>query len=322
MKLRIAVAVLLVLIFGLVTVPTFFIRSIVKTYFNPSFYEGPVVEESHEYFLSFFRKQIKQDEFVDEYFTEEEIEKITREYFEFDAFKEIITDFVTQMNNLSEDRQKGEIDLSLMPLKQNIPEMSSDISGIIVSKIPVCEPEEEIEEFEFNGSLPECIPSAIGKEQVEKPLAREMEKDLNDAIPGEFKPNTEFKHLLFIFNYAQMILPLFMLIIILLMTLIIYKPYTRVMKFMGGSFVLGGALALISGQLLKQAPSAVITPETLPGLITVDLNEMISFYSFLLQFVVERINIYSVYFIGTGSLVILVALYLSQYYEKHPHVKN
>jgi hypothetical protein len=327
MKLRIAVAVLLVLIFGLITVPTFFIRSIVKTYFNPSFYEGPVVEESHEYFLSFFQKEVKKDKFVDEYFTEEEIEKLTRDYFKFEAFKQIITDFVTQMNNLSEDRQKGEIDVSLMPLKQNIPDMSSDISNIIVNKIPECgseaEEQEETEEFEFNGSLPECIPSVIGKEQVEKPLAREIEKDLNDAIPGEFKLDfdngqlseeaTEFKQLLFIFSYAQMILPLFMLILVLLIALIIYKPYTRVMKFIGGSFVLGGVLALASGQLLKQIPSAAMT---------VDLSEMISFYSFLLQFIVDRINIYSVYFIGIGSLVILVALYLSHYYEKHPQVKN
>jgi len=334
MKLRIAIAVLLVLIFGLITVPTFFVRSFVKTYFNPSFYEGEVVEESHDYFLTFFQSQVKNDEFVSEYFTEEEVETLTRKYFQLESFQEIVKDFVSQMNNLSEDRQKGEIDVSLMPLKQNIPDMAADISEIIVDKIPLCESEEEVIEaaFEFNGDLPSCIPEEIGKTQVEKPLAREIEKNLNDSIPGEFKLNfesdeesegtSEFKQLLYIFNYAQMILPLFMLIVILLMALIIYKPYTRIMKFIGSGFILGGVFALVSGQLFSRIPGAVITPQTFPELIAADLNKMAEFYSFLIQFIVDRINIYSIYFIGIGALVILVGFYLSHYYEKHPHISN
>lgn len=334
MKLRIAIAVLLVLIFGLITVPTFFVRSFVKTYFNPSFYEGEVVEESHDYFLTFFQSQVKNDEFVSEYFTEEEVETLTRKYFQLESFQEIVKDFVSQMNNLSEDRQKGEIDVSLMPLKQNIPDMAGDISEIIVNKIPICESEEEVMEaaFEFNGDLPSCIPQEVGKTQVEKPLAREIEKNLNDSIPGEFKLNfendelsegtSEFKQLLNIFNYAQMILPLFMIIVILLMALIIYKPYTRIIKFIGSGFILGGVFALISGQLFARIPGAVITPQTFPELIAEDLNKMTEFYSFLIQFIVDRINIYSTYFIGIGALVILVGLYLSHYYEKHPHISN
>ncbi len=327
MKIRIAVAVLLVLIFALLTVPTFFVRSFVKTYFNPSFYDGPVLEESHEYFISFFKKQVQKDEFVAENFSDEEIETLTRRYFAFDSFQEIIKDFVTQMNNLSEDRQKGELNVSLMPLKQNIPEMAADISVMIIDKIPLCDTEADTTdtEFEFNGSLPSCIPTEIGKSQVEKPLAREIEKNLNDSIPGEFKLDFEnnaatqgtsdFKQLLFVFSYTQMIMPLFMLIIILLMALIIYKPYTRIMKFIGASFVLGGAFALIAGQLFLRVPEAFITPSSFPELIAADLNEMITFYSFLIQFIVDKINIYSVYFIGIGSLIVLIGMYLSHFYK-------
>lgn len=327
MKIRIAVAVLLVLIFALITIPTFFVRSFIKTYFNPTFYDGPVLEESHEYFISFFKKQVKNDEFVSENFSEEEIETLTRRYFAFDAFQEIIKDFVTQMNNLSEDRQKGELDVSLMPLKQNIPEMASDISIMIVDKIPLCESDADTTdtEFEFNGDLPSCIPAEIGKSQVEKPLAREIEKNLNDSIPGEFKldfengtateGSSDFKQLLFIFGYTQMIMPLFMLIVVLLMALIIYKPYTRIMKFIGASFVLGGVFALTAGQMFLHVPEAVITSASFPELIAADLNEMITFYSFLIQFIVDRINIYSVYFIGIGSLIVLIGMYLSHFYK-------
>jgi len=337
MKLRLTIAVLLVLIFALITIPTFFIRSFVKTYFNPTFYEGPVVEESYEYFLSFFQKQVKNDEFVSEHFSDEDIEKLTREFFAVDALHEIVKDFVTQMNNLSEDRQTGKINVSLMPLKQRIPDMAADVANVIIEKIPYCETEEEEEEvieaaLEFNGDLPSCIPEEIGKTSLENPLAREIEKGLNDDIPGEFKLDfengevsegaSEFKQLLFIFSYAQMILPLFMLIIILLMSLVIYKPYTRIMKFIGASFVLGGVFGLVAGQLFKRIPAAVITPQTFPELLAADLNEIISFYSFLIQFIIEKINTYSVYFIGIGALVVLVAAYLSHYYEKHPHVNN
>jgi hypothetical protein len=327
MKIRIAVAVLLVLIFALITVPTFFVRSFVKTYFNPSFYDGPVLEESHEYFISFFKKQVKKDEFVAKNFSEEDIETLARRYFGFDAFQEIIKDFVSQMNNLSENRQKGELNVSLMPLKQNIPQMASDISVMIIDKIPICESDSEVIEtaFEFNGDIPSCIPDEIGKSQVEKPLAREIEKNLNDSIPGEFKldfekditteETSDFKQLMFIFGYTQMIMPLFMLIVILLMALIIYKPYTRIMKFIGASFVLGGAFALIAGQLFLRVPESVITTANFPEIAAADLNEMSTFYSFLIQFIVDRINIYSIYFFGIGSLIILIGMYLSHFYK-------
>lgn len=308
MKIRIAIAVLLVLIFGLITVPAFFVRSFVKTYLNPVFYEGPVVEESYEYFLSFFLQEVKNDEFVSNNFSDEEIETLTRTYFGIEPFREIISDFVTQMNNLSEDRQKGEIDVSLMPLKQNIPDMAADISALIVDEIPLCESEEEAsaEVYEFDGSLPSCIPAEIGKAQVEKPLAREIEKNLSDSIPGNYSQNTsDFKQLLNIFNYTQMILPLFMLIIIFLTALIIYKPYTRVIKFIGASFVLGGVFALIASQLLLRVPE----------LVAAGFNEMISFYSYLIQFIVDRMNIYSVYFIGIGALIVLIGMYLSHFYK-------
>ncbi|MFC1647815.1 hypothetical protein ACFL10_02360 [Patescibacteria group bacterium] len=334
MKLRLTIAVLLVLIFGLVTIPTFFIRSVVKTYLNPGFYEGPVVEESYEYLLSFLQKQVENDEFVAEYFDASDVEQFTREYFAIDSLKEITQDFVSQMNNLTEGRSSNEIDISLLPLKQRIPDMAADLSVLIIEKIPYCEDqidEETIEEFAFDNELPPCIPRGLDKDSLENPLAREIEKNLNDTIPGEFKLNlengnskegAEFKQLLFIFKYAQMILPLFMLIMLLLQALIIYKPYTRVMKFIGASFVLGGVLALVSGQLLAQVPGSAINAQNFPDLLATDISEMVSFYSFLIQFIVDRISVYSVYFIGIGVLVILVGAYLSHFYEKHPHVND
>lgn len=321
MKLRIAIAVLLTLIFALVTIPTFFIRSIVKTYLNPNFYEGPVIEESHEYLIKFLNKEIAEDDQVSAYFSEEDIDQLTNKYITSNALRTVIQDFIAQMNNISDGRKANIIAVSLMPLKENVPNMASDIATHIVAQTPDCEEEiEDPEEFISSG-LPECIPLELEKSSIENPLALEIEKDLYDMIPGEFSldlnsieddETSSFTQLLFIFKYAQMILPLFMLIILLLVTLIVYKPYTRIMKFIGSSFALGGIFSLIAAQLFSQIPD--IYKETING-----LN---SFYSFLIDFIVERINIYSVYFIGIGALVILIAFYLSHYYEKHPHLND
>ena len=141
-----------------------------------------------------------------------------------------------------------------------------------------------------------------------------LEKNMSDMIPGEFSldlnaagegDTASFTQLLFIFKYAQMMLPLFMLILLLLMTLIIYKPYTRTVKFIGTSFALGGVLSLVAGQLFAQIPDA----------FKESINGMNSFYSYLIDFVVACINTYSLYFIGIGALVILIGFYLSHYYD-------
>jgi hypothetical protein len=321
MKLRIAIAVLLALIFALVTIPTFFIRSIVKTYLNPSFYDGPVIEESHEYLIDNLNKQIAEDKQVSAYFSEEDIAQLTNKYITSNALRTVIQDFITQMDNISDGRKANIIAVSLMPLKENIPNMASDIAVHIVGQTPYCEDEIEDPEAFISNGLPDCIPLEIEKSSIENPLALEIEKNLYDMIPGEFsldlnsvenEETAAFTQLLFIFKYVQMILPLFMLIILLLITLIIYKPYTRIMKFIGGSFALGGIFSLIAAQLFAQVPD--MYKETING-----LND---FYSFLIDFIVERINIYSVYFIGIGSLIVLIAFYLSHYYEKHPNLND
>jgi hypothetical protein len=321
MKLRIAIAVLLTLIFALLTIPTFFIRSIVKTYLNPAFYEGPVIEESHEYLIEFLNEQVAEDENVAIYFNEADIDELTRKTITSDDLRVVVQDFIAQMNNISDGRKSNVIAVSLMPLKENIPDMASSIASNIIEQTPDCEEEiDDLEAFISNG-LPNCIPVEIEKSAIENPLALEIEKNLYDMIPGEFSLDLNsaeagdaaaFTQLLFILKYAQMILPLFMLILLLLMSLIIYKPYTRIMKFIGGSFLLGGVFALAAGQLFSQ----------IPDIYKDSINGLNSFYSFLIDFIVGKINIYSVYFIGVGALVILVAFYLSQYYEKHPYMND
>lgn len=314
MKFRIAIAVLLALIFGLVAIPTFFIRGIVSTYFNPAFYEGSVVEESHEYLVDFLDDQISEDENVKDYFNRAQVDALVREYITSADLRTVVQDFISQMNNIFDGRKSNLIVVSLEPLRDGIPGMGNDIATHIVDGTPVCDEEiEDLTEFLKNG-LPECVPQEIEKSSLINPLALEIEKNMLDMIPGEFSldlntagegDTASFTQLLFIFKYAQMILPLFMLILLLLMTLVVYKPYTRTMKFIGSSFALGGILSLIAGQLFSR----------IPDIFKESINGLNSFYSYLIDFIVARINTYSLYFIGIGILVILIGFYLSHYHD-------
>lgn len=333
MKLRTTIAVLLVLIFALVTIPTFFIRSFVNTYLNPTFYQGQVVEESHDYLVSFLQDQVKEDELISEYFKDEDIEKLITDYFPIESLQEVVQDFITQLNNLSEGRLANDISISLMPLKQRIPDMAGEVANHIAEQIPYCEEGTDlvVEEINMDNGLPTCIPVEVEISSIENPLKRELEKNLNDLIPGEFSldlengenaKTNEFKQLLFVFKYAQMILPLFLIIVLLLMALIIYKPYTKTIKFIGSSFALGGIFSVVAGQLFLQLPTSAITSANFPDFLVEELNKMVVFYTFLIQFIVDKINTYSIFFIGIGALFILIGFYLSHYYEKHPHITN
>ena len=97
----------------------------------------------------------------------------------------------------------------------------------------------------------------------------------------------------------------------------ISKNVLRVIAFI--SFLLGGILSLAASQLFKQVPASTITQQNFPEFLASEISELASFYTFLIQFVVEKITAYSVYFIGIGALLILIGFYLTHFYEKQPN---
>lgn len=325
MILRKTIAFVLIILFALLVIPTIFIRSLAKTYVNPDFYEAEVITESYDYMVSFLSNQIEKDTKISKYFEAQDIEEIIKTHFTIDAVQEVVQDFVSQLKGVSDKRKDDAITVSLIPLKANIENLADDVSVKMMNTIPTCATEEEIEllsQETQEGELPSCIPTESIRSELTVKLKREIERGMNEIIPGEFSIDlttngeggeTQLKQIVFVLNYAQMILPLFLLVLLLLIMLVIYKPHTLIMKYIGGALSLGGIFGLVSIQLIAQIPTATISSEAIPGLLENELLGLREFYSFLLGFVTKQMTLYSLYFLGTGLVIFFVALYIRQF---------
>jgi hypothetical protein len=313
MKVRKLIASLMVLIFAFVCLPTIFIQSLTSTYLNPTFYEGPVLTKSYDFLVSFLVKEIEKQEDVSQYIKPADIKELITTYFPKSTFKEIAQDFISQIKNINK-RGVDEINVSLMPLKENIEDLSQETAHRIISEIPVCSSFNEEDLINFNkNEIPSCIPPQVEPLEIENSLAKQLKREFNEKIPDKFSPvlqrsTQEFEqeinwHQIFsIFEYIHLILPLFLLILLLLIMLIIYKPYTTIMKFIGSAFLLGGIFGLIGGQIFAQIP-----------ILLNDLfieNEKFELYDFLFSFIVRKMTIYSLFFAGIGLVMIIFAIFM------------
>lgn len=325
MKLRKAIAALLVLIFALISLPTLFLRSVASTYLNPDFYDGSVVDQTYEYIVDFISDEISNEKDVTGYFTRDDIKEMIKKYVPSILMQDLVKDFTAQLKGINEGRKDDTITVSLMPIKENMSSIAQDISKKIVENIPACEiaDDEKVVEIEYNEGKPTCIPAGLDTTEVTQNVQHEVEKELNNVIPGEFtlelspegSNQANLKQILSFVDYLQIILPLFMLVFLLLMALFIYSPYSLISKFTGAALFLGGVFGLVASQLMKQIPSMTITQSNFPDLLVEEIAYLKEIYSFFIGFIVERMSVYSLYMLGMGIIVILFGLYLHHFYE-------
>lgn len=323
MKIRKFFAGILVLMFALISLPTLFVQSLTSTYLNTDFYEGEMIDKSYEYLAYFLNNEMSKDEEVKEYLAASDIKEIIEKYFPKESFQEIAQDFVSQLKSVNDQRRAEDITVSLLPLKQHIDDLASDVAFRVIDNIPDCLDlsDEELAAMSQQEGLPSCIPVQVGRSQFEEPLRREIKRAMQEVIPDNFSPVVEtstneaerevgLQQIVSVFQYVHLILPLFLLILLLLIMLIIYKPYTSIMKFVGSALLLGGTLGIVAAQLMNQIPAYISGY----AYDEIEMDKLRELYMFIFGFVTNRMTIYSIFFAGAGVLIVFLGLYL-----KHHH---
>lgn len=324
MMLRRIIAVICVVLAALLILPFLFFRTITNTYLNPDFYAGPILDESYDQMVSFISREVIEEEKVSEYFSMDEVENLIKKHFPKETLGIILDDFVSQLKGSDVRRKQDVITVSLAPIKNNIDLLAGDVSTRIVADIPSCSEDVDLQNIPRDSAgTPTCIPVTVNSEQIRTSLENELTREMNNLIPGEFSINLTagidegkayISQAVSVIEYTQMILPLIILILFLFIFLIIYKPYSTIISYIGTALFSGGLLSLISVQLMKQIPNIAVTEQTMPGLLEQELYEVRSLYEILISFVSNRMLTYSLYFIGLGVIFILIALYIKHSY--------
>jgi hypothetical protein len=321
---KIFAGVLLVAV-ALITIPTVFVRSITSTYLNPDFYDGEVVDESYEYGVPFLSKTIYEDPRIADYYTVPEVDTLVRKYFSIDHARDLAKDFATQLKSVIDGRKDDMIVVSLEDSRAQVKPLANEVSNDLVSGIEMCEEEDDLKLYEVStDELPRCIPVEDGREKVKEIFKKDLERDMNNVISTKFEfdltaegqEDMHLKQFVQVFKSAQTILPLFLIIGLLFIILVIYKPKSLIAKFVALALFLGGVLSLITSQFISRIPEVMVTADSLPGYQINELEDFKSFYNFLLEFVVEKMMLYSFYFIGVGIVIFVLGLYFAMSEKK------
>ena len=326
MKIRKTIAAVLVLIFALVALPTLLLRSIVSTYLEPTFYEGEFVDQTYEYVIEYVGQEVMTEDEISAYYTQNEVEQLLRTTFPVSVMQDFADDFVGQLKSIYDGRKDDTIVISLKPVKDSTDLIAENVAQKVVSDIPSCEFDEEGEEWggvKYVDNKPSCIPQGFNTEPILQTIRHDVARQLNDRIPGEFKlelsmqesDKANIKQFVSFISYLQIILPLFLLVIVLLVALFVYGPYSLVSLFTGGAFLLAGIFGLIATQLMRRLPFIAVTPSRYPELTEQQLSYMREIYGFFTKFILEKMNTYSLYFLGIGIVIVLFGLYLRHFHE-------
>ena len=326
MLIRKIFAGVLVIVVALITIPTVFVRSITSTYLNPDFYDGEVVDESYEYGVPFLSKTIYEDPRLSDYYTVPEVNTLVRKYFSIDHARVLAKDFATQLKSVIDGRKDDAIIVSLEDFRAQVKPLADEVSGDLVSGIEMCAEDDDLKLYEVPADeLPRCIPVEDGREKVKEIFKKDLERDMNNVISTEFefditadgREDIHLKQFVQVFKSAQAILPLFLVIGLLFIILVIYKPKSVVAKFVAFTLFLGGVLSLITSQFVY--PILEIMLKAGRGGFKVEELEV---SKFLLNFVVEKMMTYSFYFIGVGVVLFVLGLYFTMSEKKKNRGKD
>jgi len=321
MLIRKIFASVLVVAIALITIPTVFVRAVTSTYLNPDFYDGEVVDEAYEYSVPFLSEAIYKDQKIGDYYTLEEVNVMVRKYFVIDYARALAKDFATQLKSVIDGRKEDAIIVSLEDFRAQINPLADEVAADLVSDIEMCAEDDDLKLYEVpSNELPRCIPVEDGRAKVQDIFKKDLERDMNNVISTEFvfdlttdghEDDIHLQQFVQVLKYAQSILPLFLIVGLLFIILVIYKPKSLVIKFVSFAIFLGGVFSLIASQFISRIPEITLTAKNMPGYQVNELEQFKDFYKFLLNFVIERMMLYSIYFVAVGVVLFVLGLYFA-----------
>ncbi len=95
-----------VFLFVLAAIPTFFVYGISKTFLNPEFFKGPIVDGTYDFVVNATAQKVyKNDSTLSKHFQEGEVDEMIRKSFSKDNLRTVLVDFATQIDHFKSTPQ-------------------------------------------------------------------------------------------------------------------------------------------------------------------------------------------------------------------------
>jgi hypothetical protein len=320
MSLRKITAGLLILLFTAVSLPTFLYFGLSNTVFRKSFYEGALVEKTHDLLLNATAKKLLTvDEVISDYFTESDIKAEMLEVFPVNLFGKAMADFGSQIEQVRDGDLKT-ITISMDVYRRSLLTLANNLSYRLFETLPRCGggevPSEDVR------GLPTCVPEGVEYNMVAAPFAKQFEASVYLSVP-EVKVNLEqisvagsvsLATVIGWFFTAKNVLYAALLLMLVLIALLIFSPFSAICKYEGIAFILSG----ISGYLLCLGLS------WLPAYLLsgADLGEMgpqvVQYAGHLVSAVSAESQKVALIFVALGAVLVLVRVFMVNRYNEKP----
>jgi hypothetical protein len=323
MTVKRALAGLLVFLFIIVALPTFLFFGISNSFLRQSFYEGPVADITYNFAVNVTAADLlKKDDIIAAFFNETDLKAEMMIVFPESMFKGIMTDLSGQIASLK-DKPDKPLTISLKVFRESLLTFANDLSYKLFQKLPVCVGG-QLSQVDVKG-LPTCIPPGAEYNQIAAPFAQRFESTVYSIVPEQIQVDLNsplgqsgLSIAVFLqwFMYSKYILYGSLLLILILIVLLIYSPFSLIVKYEGMAFAFSG----ITGYLLSLGISMM------PDLLISDMNVMSNkeqwrqLISYLASYVAAESQKIALAFLALGAVLILIRVFLTHRYNSEKDV--
>jgi hypothetical protein len=315
MIIRRTVAAILVFLFVISSVAALTVFAISNTFFRASFYEEDLSQETYEFLISSTVKNLmNENEFVQDNFTEADLRREIITVFPESIFNKMVKQLVAEMEILKQDPSKP-ITLKLGTYRESLLTLAHNMSFRVFESIPKCRggeiPEEGIND------LPTCVPSDVEYNVIAAPFSEEFEKAIYAAVPEQVQLDLNatigdegfvLSNSLKMLDTVKIIFYLILLSLLVLIALVIWKPFVSVLTHEGLAFFFSGLLGLILSYALYLIPPVIA--ENINGeLLKEDIRKLIEEIIGLFSLEVQK---GAYIFLALGAILILVRFFMKK----------
>ena len=298
---------------------TFFV--LLNTVLNVDFYEGEVAEQLYETSVDVLGSAVyrnKGDMSFD--FTEEELGKTFRSVLSPEDFEGILVSFLGQVMDPAFDEDGvALITLDLSTVLDKLPVLGEELATKLISTSPNCS-----EVVDSTGEF--CVPEGASTEDLKREIMTALDQVMLSSIPTkivtfEFReqdlelfPGTQLsKEFLWQVWWMLFAVQAFLLLIV---ALIILKPWSRVLRWVAKPLLTGSILVSIIFLLLYKLPDLLMKglDSAEAGVLSEkELSSLVWFAKGILWLIVSEALMYALVIFIVGLVVYISGIWLKHY---------
>lgn len=316
------IASVLVFIFVNISVLFFLLFAVENTFFKPDFYTTDLAPDLYEVLVDFTAKSLMENsDTIVRFFSESDLRREIMDVYPEKIFLSTLNSVVDDFEMIK-DNPSMPFTLKLGSYRESLLTLAHNLSYSLYKSIPECL-EDEFPERTENG-LVSCIPTGVDYNEIAAPFSEEFEEAVYSVIPEQIQLDLNssigdsglvLSDWIKVLEQIRLFFYTSLLLILTLIAVIIYKPFSSVIGYIGAGFFSGGFSGMMMGyfliavpNLISNAGSAGMNAESVyNGQGITDLLNII-FPKFS-----DEVNKAAMVFLATGAILLVLKFFVKEH---------